>query len=62
MSLGVSFKAFCDGSTSKSADIMQWASLMLLLPFLPCHDGLYPSGTVSQNKPFLPTGHFFWGT
>lgn len=29
------------------------AILILMLPCLPCYDGVYPSGTVGQNKQFL---------
>lgn len=44
------------------------SSLQLLPPVLPacCHDGLHPSWTVSQNKPFtlklLVMGHFIRAT
>lgn len=41
-----------------TADVMQEACLMLLVPCFPLHGGLDPSGTTRPNKSFLPSAAF----
>lgn len=41
-------------STSCVWTEMWWASFLLSVPCLPCHDRFYPSGTISQSKLSLP--------